>query len=611
MTDRRIEELDPLLANQIAAGEVVERPASVVKEAIENAIDAAATQINIVIEQGGLQQIRVTDNGAGISAADLPTALARHATSKISSTRDLEAVSTLGFRGEALASIASVSRLTLISNSTETPSSGLSAICEGRYMSVTTAPSPHPRGSTLNVEDLFYNTPARRKFMRTERTEFARLVEVVKRQALASPKVSFTLSHNSKLIHRWPSAVGPREFEQRVSLLCGPEFSAHSVLIDRVSDNLALVGWVGQPTFSRSRTDLQYFFVNGRAVKDKLIAHAIRQAYRDLLHGGRHPAYALFLTLNPAQVDVNVHPTKHEVRFRDARQVHGFIFSALNKALADVRPNPSNAFYRSGLDFEGVNQEQTFSQAAMKLTAMPVNSSRHESLIDFYRQELNSKRGSRSYLSDSSIQQLVDPGFSNRQDEIPPLGYALAQLHGVYILSQNLLGLVLIDIHAAHERITYERLKSSWRGEFVRRQPLLVPVTMEASMLEVAAVEEHGAELLKAGLVVGVLGERELVVREIPSLLARDNAEQMLRDVLSELREFGTSERVSDRIDQLLSSMACHGSIRANRRLNVAEMNALLRDMEITNNSAQCNHGRPTFVQLTMDALNGLFLRGR
>lgn len=628
MTAPKIRQLDNRLANQIAAGEVVERPASVVKELLENAIDAEASVVSVDIEEGGVKRIRITDNGIGIADEDLPLALARHATSKIASIDDLEAVATLGFRGEALASIASVSKLSITSNTSDLPANGRSAYCEGREMQVSISPQAHPRGTTLDIRDLFYNTPARRKFLRTERTEYARIEEVVKRTALAHPEVAFVLSHNGKVIQRLPAGSADADLQRRVIGVCGEAFAHQSVVVDRVAHGLSLRGWVGLPTFSRAQADLQYFFVNGRVVKDKVITHAVRQAYRDVLYGGRHPAYVLFLDLDANRVDVNVHPTKHEVRFRDSRSVHGFVFSTLGRTLAEVRPGDHT-------NEANVNDlaDSTFEQVSMGLD-IPTNrsvdatSTREErSSVDsasLSSTGLSSMDGSWIQDSIGSTSQSMAPrtpaaGFVPQSSvetnfpsgEVPPLGFAVAHLHGAFIVAQNANGMVLVDAHAAHERITYERLKAARAAHGLARQPLLVPISLHLASGEMAAFEEFSSAFDGLGLVVEIAGENSVLIREIPVILARDNAEQLVRDVLADLSEVGHSDRLSARIDEILATMACHGSIRANRALSIGEMNALLRDMEVTENSGQCNHGRPTWVQLSHDELDKLFLRGR
>lgn len=600
--------LEPRLANQIAAGEVVERPASVVKEAVENSLDAGATRIDIDVEAGGTRLLRIRDNGAGISEADMALSLARHATSKIDSIEDLEAVASLGFRGEALASIASVSRLVLTSNTDEHSAQGQQAVCEGREMAVSVRPAPHPRGTTLEVRDLFYNTPARRKFLRTEKTEFGHIHEVIKRQALSRPDVTFTLHHNGKQTLQMGAAESDSERNRRIATICGKEFAEHTVTIEREAGPLRLWGWVAEPTFSRSQADLQYFFVNGRVIRDKLVSHAIRQAYRDVLFHGRHPAFVLFLELDPGGVDVNVHPTKHEVRFRDSRGVHDFLFGTLSRALADVRPGQTQSPAAAEM-VESVAQQSTIGLSPGGLPAsLAGQTGALTSGAGGDRGQFGARYASPMLQPTSNAPQ---PEFSDRSAEIPPLGFAVAQLHGVYILAENQHGMVLVDMHAAHERITYERLKQAREGAGITGQPLLVPITLAVSNREAAIAAEQAEELASLGVLIEAVGEEAVVCRELPAPLKDADAEALVRDVLSDLLEFGTSDRIASSLDELLSTMACHGSVRANRRLTLPEMNALLRDMEETERSGQCNHGRPTWVQLGMADLDKLFLRGR
>ena len=603
--------LEPRLANQIAAGEVVERPASVVKEAVENSLDAGATRVDIDVEAGGTRLLRIRDNGAGISEVDMALSLARHATSKIDSIEDLEAVASLGFRGEALASIASVSRLVLTSNTDEHSAQGQQALCEGREMAVSVRPAPHPRGTTLEVRDLFYNTPARRKFLRTEKTEFGHIHEVIKRQALSRPDVTFTLHHNGKQTLQLGAAGNESERNRRIATICGKAFAEHTVTIEREAGSLKLWGWVAEPTFSRSQADLQYFFVNGRVIRDKLVSHAIRQAYRDVLFHGRHPAFFLFLELDAAGVDVNVHPTKHEVRFRDSRSVHDFLFGTLSRALADVRPGHAaptapipasdDRAYQPGMDLASgrspglsVSGDQIYASGSVATDPVGFASS-----------------GQPSRWRQPATSAVPQPEFTQEPAEIPPLGFAIAQLHGIYILAENQHGLILVDMHAAHERITYERLKRARDGSGITRQPLLVPLTLAVSSREAAIAAEQSEELASLGVLIEATGEESVVCRELPAALKDADAEALVRDVLGDLLEFGTSDRIASSLDELLSTLACHTSVRANRRLTLPEMNALLRDMEKPERSGQCNHGRPTWVQLGMPELDKLFLRGR
>ncbi len=624
-----IQLLSPRLANQIAAGEVVERPASVVKELVENALDAGATRVDIDIEQGGAKLIRVRDDGSGIGESDLPLALSRHATSKIITLDDLEAVGTLGFRGEALASISSVSRLALTSRTVEQEAAARVEV-EGRDMDASVSPAAHPVGTTVEVRDLFFNTPARRKFLRTEKTEFNHVDECIRRQALSRFDAGFTLRHNQRVVQSLRPAESELDRERRIGSLCGQQFIDNAVLIDAEATGLRLWGWVALPTFSRSQADLQYFFVNGRVIRDKLVAHAVRQAYRDVLYNNRHPAFVLYLEVDPATVDVNVHPTKHEVRFRDGRLVHDFIFRTLHRALADVRPDdhfrgavaqsfgreeasvpatghqapspmPPSGYgatgYSGGFDRPGSAQSNQQWQASDQMA--------------FY-QSLNEGGGAETQAGHPPATQ---PAFATTppQDsgEEPPLGYAIAQLHGIYILAQSRAGMIVVDMHAAHERITYERMKRALVEQDLKSQPLLVPVSLAVSQKEAALAESHGQELQQLGLQVERIGPETLAVRQIPALLRGADTEQLVRDVLADVIEHGQSDRVEAMTHELLGTMACHGSVRANRQLTIPEMNSLLRDMEATERSGQCNHGRPTWTLVTLSELDKLFLRGR
>jgi DNA mismatch repair protein MutL len=611
----RIRLLSSRLANQIAAGEVVERPASVAKEVLENSLDAGATRIDIDVESGGSKLIRVRDNGSGIAAEDMCLALARHATSKIASLEDLERVGSLGFRGEALASIGSVSRLTLTSNASEQGSEGSSAACEGREMEVQLKPAPHPRGTTVEVRDLFFNTPARRKFLRTEKTEFNHLEEIVKRLALSRFDVEFCLRHNGRVVHNLKAANTVAERQRRVAAICGPAFTEQAIPVAGEVPPYRLMGWVGLPTFSRSQADLQYFFVNGRVIRDRLIAHAVKQAYRDVLYHGRHPAFVLYLELDPAQVDVNVHPTKHEVRFRDGRAIHNFIFSSLHRALAEVRPGQEAGLEQRAAHLLATGDGMTIDTATGEIRSQSALAWGTPGAGQYNwagRAAGHSAPGvSRVGEQLRGYARLHGLPAAGSTDEIPPLGYALAQLKGVYVLAENAQGLVLVDMHAAHERITYERLKAARDEAGIRSQPLLVPQAVAVSQREVRVAAEHGELFRRLGLGVDVGGDESLVIREIPVALRDSNVEQLLRDVLADLIEFGSSERIEAHMDEILSTMACHGSVRANRRLTIPEMNALLRDMEDTERSGQCNHGRPTWIQLGLDELDKLFLRGR
>tara|TARA_B110000046_G_scaffold103638_1_gene111205 strand:+ start:323 stop:2131 length:1809 start_codon:yes stop_codon:yes gene_type:complete len=600
----KIHTLSPQLANQIAAGEVVERPSSVLKELSENSLDAGAKRIEVEVEQGGTKLIRVRDDGCGISESDLPLALSRHATSKILGLEDLEAVATLGFRGEALASIASVSRLALTSNSGE--GSGWKAVSEGRDMEVELQPAAHPQGTSVEVRDLFFNTPARRKFLRTENTEYKRIDDCLKKLALSRMDVAFSLKHNQKVQFSLRPANSQAEQEKRVADLCGPQFMEQALFVDNDRTGIRLWGWIGLPTFSRSQADLQYFFVNGRSIRDKVVSHAVRQAYQDVLYHGRHPAYVLFLEILPADVDVNVHPTKHEVRFRESGSIHSFVSTTLKKALATDRPQ-DHLSTNGGLELQNKDQPQSLSgQNALPLAGMPGSGYQSTWPSSGVASGVNAPASSYQSLYSSQTE------FSDsNQAEVPPLGFAVAQLKGIFILAENSHGLIIVDMHAAHERITYERMKDAFDLQGLVSQPLLVPENLAVSQREADAVESNQAVFTQLGFGVERAASESIIVREIPAILRGSEVEKLLRDVLSDLLEHGSSERIRDHINEILSTMACHGSVRANRKLTLPEMNALLRDMEITERSGQCNHGRPTWSQLTVEELDKLFLRGR
>jgi DNA mismatch repair protein MutL len=593
-----INTLSPKLANQIAAGEVVERPASVVKELVENSLDAGATRIDIEVEQGGVKRLCVRDNGCGIEQSDMPLALSRHATSKISDIDDLEAVATLGFRGEALASIASVSRLSLTSNSGE--SQGWQAVSEGRDMAVDVQPAAHPAGTSVDVRDLFFNTPARRKFLRTETTEYNRIDDYAKKLALSHMQVAFSLRHNQRVNLNLQPAQTVLEQEKRVADICGKPFMEQALYIDNQRTGIRLWGWIGLPTFSRSQTDLQHFFVNGRSIRDKVVSHAVRQAYQDVLYHGRHPAFVLFLEIEPKDVDVNVHPTKHEVRFRDSRVIHGFVSSTLQKALAQDRPQDH---LQSNEAQSLLPEEAIPTQSTMGLAPAPTPLNYSAKTSGYQGQSVNTPM--------HAYQSLYAEGGTEESAIIPPLGFAIAQLKGIYILAENEQGMIVVDMHAAHERITYEQMKTDFDKEGLISQPLLVPESLSVSQREADAVEQNTDVFVRLGFSVERAAAESIVVREIPALLRGTQVEALLRDVISDVLEHGTSERIRHKINEILSTMACHGSVRANRKLTIPEMNALLRDMEATERSGQCNHGRPTYFQLSLDELDKLFLRGR
>jgi len=557
--------LPQLLVSQIAAGEVVERPASVLKELLENSIDAGARAITVVLEAGGTKRVQVEDDGSGIPRDELPLSLARHATSKIGSLEDLEAVTTMGFRGEALASIASVARVSITSRTREA-AHGAAISAEGAQLGEV-HPAARAQGTTVSVADLYFNTPARRKFLRTEATEFGHCEDVFRRIALARPDLAFALKHNGRV----NQALRVQTPAERIAALLGEQFAG--MALDMASGALRLAGLAGSPHAATARADSQYFFVNGRYVRDRLLSHAAREAYAELLHGERQPAYVLYLEIDPRAVDVNVHPAKTEVRFRDPRAIHQFVFHALKRALS-----PSAA--EAPVAYAAVSQGRPI-QAALAVE-QPLGS--YQSFV---------------------------PTPIAKGENAPPLGYALAQLHGIYILAQNEAGLVLVDMHAAHERIVMEKLKANLDAGAVQRQSLLVPAVLSAEALDIATAEENRAALEKLGLEVSVSGPNELAVRAAPAPLAGGDIAGLARDVLREIREYGASQVLSSRQNELLATMACHAAVRANRALSVVEMNALLREMEETERSGTCNHGRPTWYQLTLADLDRLFMRGR
>ncbi|MES2405228.1 MAG: DNA mismatch repair endonuclease MutL [Pseudomonadota bacterium] len=587
-----IRPLSPELVNQIAAGEVIERPASVVKELAENSLDAGAHRIDIEVEQGGMRLIRVRDDGAGIPADELPLALAPHATSKIATFDDLTRVASMGFRGEALASIASVSRMSITSrragddHATRIDAQGARA----------PQPASHPVGTSIEVRDLFHAVPARRKFLRAERTEFGHIDELVRSLALARPDVEFRLIHDGRPVRMLKPAADESTQLQRAGDLLGETFAQNCLRIEHAAAGLSLRGWIGLPTASRAQADQQYFHVNGRLVRDKSVAHAVRQAYEDVLYHGRHPAFVLFLGLDPAAVDVNVHPAKREVRFRDARLVHDFMFHALHDAVAGTRAGEPHGVAATELATTFVTGSAHNAYAPPRQFGLGVR----EAPADPYATLLGERASAAAVpLPD------VEPG------EAPPLGYALAQLAGIYILAENAHGLVLVDMHAAHERVTYEKLKTARDARQIRAQHLLVPEAIAVSEREAAAAEEYAETLAGYGLELDRSGPSQVTVRRIPALLDGADAAQLARDVLGELAEHGNSRKLEELQNELLSTMACHGSVRAHRRLTIPEMNALLREMEATERSGQCNHGRPTWTQLSIAELDKLFLRGR
>jgi len=609
----RIHSLPTQLVNQIAAGEVVERPSSVVKELVENCFDAGASQVSVDIEQGGSRLIKIRDNGCGIVKEDLPLALSRHATSKIASLKDLEQVVSMGFRGEALPSISSVSRLTLISRISNADCAWR-VNADGSEQDFDPQPDPHPQGTTVDVRDLFYNTPARRKFLKTEKTEFAHIETLIQRMALSRFDIGFTLSHNQKEILNLKPAITDSEQERRIAGICGSSFIENSVRIDFAASDLQLSGWVGLPTFSRSQQDMQFFYVNGRLVKDKLVSHAVKQAYQDVLFHGRHPVFVLYLTLDPTLVDVNAHPAKLEVRFREGRLVHDFLFSALHRSLADVRPGhkvieqsapqpqsvlgvkPSNAVWLDDVvakqSVSGFDAKATYSSRPPQQASLPLQV---EESIQAY----------------ASLYSKPEPVVQSTQSEMRPLGQAIAHLHNIYILSETSTGIILVDAHAAHERITYERLKQQYQHGSVPSQPLLLPIKIKVSAAEADLAEQEYDFFNTLGFDINRSGPETITLRSIPMLLNDVDMETLIRDVLADITEHGMSQRIQEKSNEILATVACHGSVRARRRLTIDEMNALLRDMEQTERIGQCNHGRPTWIELSTNDLDKFFLRGQ
>ena len=598
--------LPDLLINQIAAGEVIERPAAALKELLENSLDAGATDIAVQLESGGIKLLRVRDNGKGIAKDELPLALMRHATSKIASLDDLQQVASLGFRGEALASMAAVAQLTLTSR-IESGTHGWKVEAIDGQLSAP-APASHTQGTSVEIRELYFNTPARRKFLKSESTEFAWCEEAFKRIALSRPDVAFSLQHNGKTIWQLPATPpltrGGREgfdsVDKRIAAILGDEFGHAAVPVSRSAANLSLQGLAALPAYSRASRDAQYFFVNGRFVRDKVASHALRQAYQDILHHQRHPAFVLFLELPPEQVDVNVHPAKSEVRFRESQGIHQFIFHTLQQALAVPASGQETRSSASQQPASFIPTQQNFGLGiAQSGAAYQV----WEAFSGNARTGIRNSEPSSDFFSDSS------PHTHN--EDIPPLGFALAQLSGIYILAQNSHGLIVVDMHAAHERIVYEKLKVSLDAEQVATQPLLIPVSFHADTLDIATAEAEQAALNMLGFDIAPLSPNTLAVRAMPVLLKQSEAEAAARDVLDELREFGASRVLTERRNELLSTLACHGAVRANRILNITEMNALLREMEQTERSGQCNHGRPTWFQLPLSDLDKMFMRGQ
>ncbi|MEM1229280.1 MAG: DNA mismatch repair endonuclease MutL [Pseudomonadota bacterium] len=614
---RPIGRLSAVVANQIAAGEVVERPASIVKELVENALDAQATQIQVSIEGGGLKRITVTDDGHGIPAAEMSLALARHATSKIADTADLDGIASLGFRGEALASVASVASVTLISRTAGQDAGAELRVRGGEVLG--DRPAPHPIGTTVIVSDLFFNTPARRKFLKTERTEQGQIDQVLRRQALAHPEVAFELKVNGRISLRLPANA----MAQRLSRLLTEAFAEQAIVVDEqradtAAGTLRLHGWVARPTQSRAQADQQYFFVNGRVIRDKLVAHAIRQAYRDVLFGGRHPVFVLYLEIDPTAVDVNVHPTKHEVRFREARTVHDFIFGTLHRRLREQRPED----HGSAAQFAPAPSAPTSFAPTQNPLSLPSGSafrahsgapqaSPFRSAAEAFAHHVPTVAEAGDPSAPTGSLPATAPPVPDEPSGVPPLGYAIAQLHGIYILAQNAQGLVIVDMHAAHERVVYEQMKTQLAASGIARQRLLVPEQLDVTEAEADAVERHAQALPALGLVLERSGIQSVTLREVPATLAGGDALALARDLIADLATIDDPARLTHAQHDLLASMACHGSVRANRSLTLEEMNALLRQMEVTENAGQCNHGRPTFVVHDLKSLDGAFLRGQ
>ncbi|EMN1927837.1 DNA mismatch repair endonuclease MutL [Burkholderia ambifaria] len=641
---RAIQPLPDQLISQIAAGEVVERPASVVKELLENAMDAGATTLRIVLEEGGVKRISITDDGCGIPPDELPLALMRHATSKIRSLEELEAVATLGFRGEALASIASVAEMSITSRTAE--------VAHATKIDATTgalSPAAGAVGTTIEVRELYFNTPARRKFLKSEQTEFGHCLEMIRRAALARPDVAISVLHNGKAVEHW-NATEPA---QRVAKILGDGFATAHLPLDEQAGPLAVYGCAGLPTASRGRADQQYFFVNGRFVRDKLLTHAVRAAYEDVLHGDRYPSYVLFLDLPPEAVDVNVHPSKIEVRFRDSRSIHQYVFHAVQRALArhagaspettagghaaQLSPAPAGpasflntplglgaASGTGGSGFSSPSSSSSSSgntwmrQARMTQGTLPVAQplALYDALFGRKDTGAGTPDGTTVIAHDSASVTNTPPGFvasplaATAHDE-QPLGFALGQIHGIYVLAQNAHGLVIVDMHAAHERILYEQFKNALADRTIAVQSLLLPISMTATPVEIGTVEEERDTLESLGFDLAVLSPTTLAIRAVPALLKDADLQSLARAVLADLHAFGGSRVLTERQHELLGTLACHHAVRANRRLTLDEMNALLRQMEATERADQCNHGRPTWYQLTLNDLDRLFMRGQ
>ncbi len=621
---KRIQKLSPQVINQIAAGEVIERPVSVVKELVENSIDAGSTEIIVEIHEGGAKKITIRDNGSGIHEEDLLLALTSHATSKIRDSNDLVRVQSLGFRGEALASIASVSELTLTTRTAES-SHGFKVTGVGNDEIEKPMPAAHPFGTTIEVKDLFYNVPARKKFLRTERTEFSHIEELVKRLALVRFDIAFKLMHNDKAVFDTKACQTQEEKERRIGAIFSQEFLDNSFYfthtIEDLRGTLTLHGWIAKPTFSRNQTDWQFVYVNGRMVKDRLIAHAIKQAYQDVLYGHRHPAFIVYLTMDPEGVDVNAHPAKHEVRFRESRFVHDFLFRTIHqvvaKPLLEMQGNQQSS--NAASEFiqpmsEPVQQQGrlNFNPSYSSNNASSIfQNSRNDQPVNVYA-ALGLDQKSEQVNSVLSTFQPQSLAGENDQVDDAPLGYALGQLHGAYILAENQQGLVLVDMHAAHERIIYERFKRNIHDQqTLVRQPLLIPKVMQMQGKHVAAVAEFQEELAQVGIVADAFGDHEIVVREVPAALINADIDRLITAVIDDFDRYGSSEKIKAAVNEILSTMACHSAIRHHRKMTLPEMNALLRDIERTERADQCNHGRPTWTSIGMVDLDRMFLRGQ
>ena len=610
-----IRELPDVLISQIAAGEVVERPASVVRELVDNAIDAGARQITLRLLGGGIRLIAVEDDGCGIPPEELPVALKRHATSKIVSLQDLESVATMGFRGEALAAINSVSEMSL-SSRTEGASSAF--VLDGQTGEV--KPAARATGTTVEVKELFFSTPARRHFLKSENTELAHCIEAVRRHALVRPEVSFAIWHEGKIVAQWRSHPGEAGWNQRLADVLGEEFVASSVNIDFRSGPVHVRGRAGTPDAARARADQQFAYVNGRFVRDKVITHGARSAYEDVLHGHRQPVYVLYLQMDPTRVDVNVHPTKIEVRFRDSREVHQAMRHAIESALAVPRAqllSTTSAIAQSNAPSTASSSapaQNTWAQRGMAFGANRLNEDPARAMADLKALWSNPpqvEEESPAGFSNAKIQLQTSSAVASQGEHEWPLGRAIAQLQGVYILAENTQGLVVVDMHAAHERIVYERLKQQLDSTQITSQPLLIPASFSATPQEIATAESCADVLMQLGLEISALSAKTLAVRAVPTSLAQGDCVELARSVLAELAQHDAATVVQRAQNEILATMACHGAVRANRKLTLDEMNALLRQMEATERSDQCNHGRPTWRQVGMRELDALFLRGR